>query len=186
MTKTNLKSVLPGIAILLAGAVWIWLSAAPGEQTTAGLIPAPQAGFLAPDFTLENAGGVLITLSDFRGKPVLVNLWASWCGPCRQEMPAIQRTFDAYKARGFTVLAVNVTSQDSEAAAMQFVEEHELTFPILLDRTGEVAALYENRALPSSFFVDPNGVIREVIIGGPMAEALLASRVQQLLTSGEK
>lgn len=173
-----------GPVVLLTGLLWIWLSAVPAGGTTSGKIPAPQSGFLAPDFTLETSAGEIITLSELRGRPILINLWASWCGPCRQEMPAIQRTFEMYQDRGFTVLAVNVTAQDNESAALAFVKEYGLTFPILMDREGDVARIYENRALPSSFFVDRDGVIREVVIGGPMAEALLVTRVQSLLPAG--
>lgn len=170
---------------LLLGGIWTFASAASPGETSAGLIRAPQAGFLAPDFSLNTFDGEQLSLSGFRGQPVLVNLWASWCGPCTAEMPAIQRVYERYQDQGFTVLAVNMTSQDSEAAAAAFVAEHALTFPVLLDVQGEVARLYENRALPSSFFVDRNGVIREVVVGGPMAEALLQTRVEQLFNYTE-
>ena len=175
---------LIGPALLAAGLAWIWLSAAPSGTTTSGRIPAPQAGFLAPDFTLQTPDGDTVTLSELRGRPVLINLWASWCSPCRQEMPAIQRAYDLYRDDGFVVLAVNVTAQDNETAALAFADELGLSFPILMDRKGEVARLYENRALPSTYFVDAEGVISEVVIGGPMAEALLVTRVQTLLENG--
>ena len=96
----------------------------------------------------------------------------------------MQRAFAQFKDQGFIILAVNVTAQDNEAAARAYVDEYQLTFPILLDRTGEVARLYENRALPSSYFVAPDGTITEVVIGGPMAEALLVTRTQQLFEDG--
>lgn len=178
------KYYLPFSAALLAvGALWIFLSAAPPGETTAGRIPAPQTGFLAPDFTLQSASGESVTLSDLRGRPVLVNLWASWCGPCRAEMPAMQRLHEAY-GDDFVILAVNMTAQDSQTAALAFAAEYGLTFPILFDPSGEVGRLYENRALPSSYFVDRDGVIREVVIGGPMAEAFLITRVETLLAEG--
>jgi peroxiredoxin len=95
-------------------------------------------------------------------------------------MPAMQRVYDRFKDAGFVVLAVNVTAQDSRETAEAFAANHELTFPILFDTTGEVAARYENRALPSSFFVRPDGVIGEIVIGGPMAEVLIETRVRTL------
>ena len=116
-----------------------------------------------------------------RGRPVLINLWASWCGPCRAEMPAIQRVYDQYRDQGFVVLAVNATRQDSLQAAQAFVDEFGFTYPILLDVDGVVASLYQLRAFPSSYFVDADGIIQEVVLGGPMNEALLATRVEQLL-----
>lgn len=169
------------LLILLLGAGWIWLSAVEPGETTSGLIPAPQKGFLAPDFTLETTSGESVTLSDFRGQGVLVNLWASWCGPCRAEMPAMQRVYDEYKDQGFVVLAVNITSQDSVTNALAFAEEYNLNFPILLDIRGEVADAYLMRAFPSSFFIDKDGVITEVVIGGPMSEVLLEVRAMQLI-----
>ena len=174
------------VLALLLGGLWAWTRAAAPGETSAGLIPAPQAGFLAPGFTLQTLTGEQLSLSDFRGRPVLINLWASWCGPCRAEMPAIQRVYDRYRQDGFTVLAVNMTAQDSEAAAAAFAAEYGLNFPILLDREGEVARLYENRALPSSFFVDEKGIIQEVVLGGPMAEALLRTRVEQLFAMEQR
>jgi len=186
---SSTTSKLPNLAawnvlslfILLLGAGWIWLSAAPAGATTGGAIPAPRAGFLAPDFSLPDAEGNLTTLSDLRGQAVLVNLWASWCTPCQAEMPAMQRVYEAYRAQGFTILAVNATHQDSQTAAAQFAAEKGLSFPILYDLDGSVAQSYQMTALPSSFFILPDGTINEVIIGGPMAEALLRVRVEQLL-----
>lgn len=175
------KWFIPGsLAALLLGALWILASRTAPGRAPAEVMTAPQAGFRAPAFSLATLDGENLSLNDFAGRPVLINLWASWCGPCRAEMPAIQRVYDTYQDQGFTVLAVNMTAQDNPAAARAFVEEYGLTFPVLLDTTGEVGRLYENRALPSSFFVRPDGSIAEVIIGGPMAEALLLTRVQNL------
>ncbi|MDK1118335.1 MAG: TlpA disulfide reductase family protein [Anaerolineae bacterium] len=167
--------------VLITALAWIFISADSSGTPTAGEIPAPRQNFLAPDFTLDTTLGESITLSDLRGQSVLVNLWATWCGPCRAEMPAIQKLYDEYKAQGFTVLAVNMTYQDNPFEVVPFVKEHNLTFPILLDETGEVGKKYQLRSLPSSFFIDSNGIIQEVIIGGPMSEALLRTRIEALL-----
>ncbi|MFZ5822719.1 MAG: peroxiredoxin family protein [Chloroflexota bacterium] len=169
------------IFILVAGLAWIFASADRSGASTAGQIPAPRQGFLAPDFTLQTTTGESIRLSDLRGQAVLVNLWATWCPPCRAEMPAIQKMYDEYKGQGFTVLALDMTYQDDPAAVAPFVQEYGLTFPVLLEPSGAVARLYELRSLPSSFFIDRQGVIREVVIGGPMAEALLRTRIEALL-----
>lgn len=167
--------------VLLAGLLWIWASAAPEGATTSGGIPAPQAGFLAPDFSLTTLDGETITLSDLRGQVVLLNIWASWCPPCRAEMPAMQRVWEEYQKQGVMVLAVNSTAQDTLADAQAFVTDNGLTFPIPLDTDGEVTRLYRVSSLPTSFFIGADGVIREVVIGGPMAEALLRSRVEQII-----
>lgn len=142
---------------------------------------APQAGFPAPDFSLQTPTGETYTLSELKGKAVLVNLWATWCPPCRAEMPAIQNIYDEYKDQGFIVLAINMTTQDNPLNIAPFATEYNLTFPILLDETGEISAAYQLRSLPSSYFIDREGVISEVVIGGPMAEALLRTRVERIL-----
>lgn len=167
--------------ILVLGAGWIWVSAAPASNTTSGQVPAPQTGFLAPDFTLEDQEGNTHTLSELRGQPVLINFWASWCPPCRAEMPAMQRAFEAYQEQGFLILAVNATNQDSVADAARFVAQRNLSFPILLDKNGSASRLYEVRSLPTSFFIGRDGIIQEVVVGGPLAEALLRVRAEQLL-----
>lgn len=177
---TNTRLLL-SILVLFAGAAWIWASRADASDTTAGKIPLPRQGFQAPDFSLQTADGQTITLSDLRGRPVLVNLWTSWCPPCRQEMPAMQKAYTDFHDQGFEILAVNATDQDSLPDALQFAADLGLTFPILLDNQGEVSRLYLLRSLPTSFFIDRQGVIREVVIGGPMSEALLRIRIQELL-----
>ncbi|HRE28375.1 MAG TPA: TlpA disulfide reductase family protein, partial [Anaerolineales bacterium] len=115
------------------------------------------------------------------GQVVIVNLWASWCGPCRAEMPALQSVYESLSAEGLVVLAVNSTAQDTEEAARAFVTEHALTFPVLLDREDSVSQAYRLRSLPSTFIVDRQGVIDSVLIGGPLAEAVLRSKVADLL-----
>ncbi len=169
------------LLLLLAGAVWTWASRDPEGVSAGGGFPVPRAGFPAPDFTLSTPDGESLRLSDLRGRPLLINLWASWCIPCRSEMPAMQRVYAEYEERGFLILAVNATDQDSREAAAAFARENGLTFPILLDEEGQVSQRYALQALPTSYFVDPAGVIREVVVGGPMSEALLRIRVQQLL-----
>ena len=167
---------------LLFGGLWIWLSAIPDTATTGGLVPSPREGFPAPDFTLDTLEGSQMTLTDFRGKVVMVNLWASWCPPCRAEMPAIEQIYQKNKAQGLEVLAVNTTYQDSESAAAQFVQDFGLTFPILLDRDGDMSKRYQLQALPTTYFIDRQGIIRAVIPGGPMSETLIESKITDLLT----
>jgi cytochrome c biogenesis protein CcmG/thiol:disulfide interchange protein DsbE len=168
------------ILILIAGASWIILSANTTNITIGGT-SAPQAGFAAPDFTLKTPTGETYTLSELRGQAVLVNLWATWCPPCRAEMPAIDKMYQEYKGRGFIVLAIDMTYQDNPMNVIPFTQEYGLTFPILLEETGDVASLYQLRSLPSSYFINRAGVIQEVVIGGPMSEALLRTRIEQIL-----
>jgi peroxiredoxin len=181
MHQRTKRRTLIYLFILLAGAAWIWTSRIPPGETTSGRIPAPQKGFLAPDFSLSTIDGQTIRLSELRGKPVLLNIWATWCPPCRAEMPAIQRAHQQYQAQGLAILGVNATQQDSRQEAVEFSRSQGLTFPILLDEEGQVNQLYQTRALPTSFFIDAQGVIQEVVVGGPMSEALLRIRIEQLI-----
>ena len=168
------------VVTLLVGALWTSAS----REVAAGDVarmPSPHAGFPAPDFALEDLSGETVSLADYRGQVVIVNLWASWCGPCRAEMPALQSVYESLSAEGLVVLAVNSTAQDTEEAARAFVTEHALTFPVLLDRADSVSQAYRLRSLPSTFIVDRQGVIDSVLIGGPLAEAVLRSKVADLL-----
>lgn len=167
--------------ILALGLVWIYLSADKTNASPSGTVAAPQQGFLAPDFELNTTSGETVKLSDLRGQAVLVNLWATWCPPCRAEMQSIEKVYNEYKDQGFVVLAVNMTYQDDASRVMPFVTEQGLTFPIVLDETGDMAQAYQLRSLPSSFFINRDGIINEVVIGGPMAEALLRTRVEEIL-----
>jgi peroxiredoxin len=169
------------VGILAIGLVWIGLSADRLGTSTNGLIPAPQKGFLAPEFTLETMSGGEVTLSDLHGQVVIVNLWASWCGPCRLEMPAFKNVYEEYKDRGLVILAVNSTSQDTLSAVEEFVAEYQLPFTILMDTNGTIARVYQVSALPTSVFIGRAGLISRVVVGGPRAESTLRAEIESLL-----
>jgi thiol-disulfide isomerase/thioredoxin len=168
------------ITLLVASAVWIWFSRVDPSHASAAETSAPHKGFLAPDFSLSTNEGETITLSDLRGKPVLINLWTSWCPPCKAEMPALEHVYQDYKDDGLEILAVNSTSQDNAADAIGFVQDLGLTFTILFDNDGSVSKQYHLQALPTSIFINREGVIQEIVVGGPMSEALLRSRIKTL------
>jgi len=182
LTRTARRRFL-FLGILILSMAWMLFSTDRSGSTTAGLIPAPQKGFLAPDFTLETLEGKSVTLSNLRGQAVLINFWATWCPPCRAEMPAFQETYTDYEKQGFVIVAVNATLQDNSTDIATFIEEFGLSFPVVLDTEGTVNQLYQVRSLPTSFFVDKEGVISEVVIGGPIAEALIRSRIEELITN---
>jgi thiol-disulfide isomerase/thioredoxin len=115
---------------------------------------------------------------------VLVNFWASWCPPCRYEMPAMERIHTQYGPDDFVILAVNNLRQDELTDAERFVAEQGLTFPIMLDTNGQVSAQYQVHSLPTSFFIDQDGIIRDIVIGG-MPEALLRTQAEKLIKEGE-
>src|SRR5262245_2444847 len=134
------------LAIWLVGAGWTWTSrvAVPSSDTSA--VASPHEGFMAPDFTLETLNGQQLSLSSLHVQVVLVNLWSTWGGPCRFEMPTIERIYEAERARGLTVVAINATFQDSESGARDFARQYGLTFSIVLDRDGTVSRAYLLRA----------------------------------------
>jgi peroxiredoxin len=109
----------------------------------------------APDFTLTNLDGEKVKLSDLKGQVVMINFWASWCGPCRQEMPLLNDIYAGYKKAGFVLLGVNL--DESADDAKSFLKKTPVNFPVLLDSQGKVADLYKNQAMPSSYFVDRKG-----------------------------
>jgi peroxiredoxin len=140
--------------------------------------PAPIVGSPAPDFTLKNINDESITLSDLKGRPVLINFWATWCGPCRIEMPAIEAAYQAHKGEGFTVLAVD--ADETKADVVDFANDLNLTFEFLLDPGLAVNDLYRIRAYPSSFFIGRDGVVAAYQIG-TMTESQLADNLEKIL-----
>jgi len=144
--------------------------AAPASVNSA---PAPVAGAPAPDFTLKTLDGSEASLSQFHGQPVLINFWASWCTPCRLEMPDLVRVYETHKAQGFVILGVNLTFQDSLPDVQAFVKEFNMTFPVLLDEEGNVTHnLYRLRGLPLSVFVNHEGIITRLNLGAMMGEQI--------------
>ncbi len=169
------------IAILTLSLIWIYFSRIPAETASASGRIAPHTGFLAPEISLLDTNGNEITLSELRGHPVIINFWATWCPPCRAEMPAMQRAYKDFEEEGVIILAVNSTNQDALPAVQQFIVEYDISFPVLYDNQGTAANTYQISSLPTTFFVGKDGVITEVVIGGPMAEALLRSRIDKML-----
>ena len=168
---------------LAAGILWTVASRVPSAVSAPlSSSPSPREGFLAPDFTLDTLAGNTITLSELRGKVVVVNFWATWCLPCRAETPALEKSYEQYKAVGVVILGVNLTDQDSISEVESFVQEFRLTYPILLDRDGTVSnSLYQIRGLPTTFFVNREGIIRTAVVGGPMSETFIRSKIEALL-----
>ncbi|MFH1648008.1 MAG: TlpA disulfide reductase family protein [Chloroflexota bacterium] len=142
-------------------------------------IPVP--GRTAPDFQLQSLGGETVSLSGLRGQPVMVNFWASWCGPCREEMPFIQKVYEdtTWKTRGLVILAVNLA--ESPAEVQKFMDALGLSFTVLLDSQQEVGKLYNVSAIPTTYFIDKNGIIRDVKIGSFQSVAEIDAKLQKLV-----
>jgi len=175
------NQTLLSILILIAGLSWIGITSIYFKSTSENKFSVPKEGFPAPDFGLMNLEGEMYHLSTLHGQVILVNFWTSWCPPCKTEMPALESVYQSYKDQDFLILAVNATHQDSVSTASSFSKDIGLSFPVLLDIDGNITNKYQVHSFPTTFFIDKDGVIHEIIIGGPMAEALLRTRVENLL-----
>lgn len=183
MIETPRTRFLFLVGIFMLAFLWTLASrASPADVAASDHPPSPQEGFSAPDFTLTTLSGKTLTLSDLRGQVVLLNFWASWCLPCKGEMPALQHAYSDYHDLGLEIVAVNATDQDSEQNARAFVEEYQLSFPIPMDVDGSVSQKYTLRGLPTTFFIDRQGQIQKVVVGGPMSAALIRSQIETLLS----
>ena len=140
------------ITTLLRPRLWL---AALVMMAAPPLIAAP-----APDFTLPSLAGENIKLSELRGDVVMINFWASWCGPCRQEMPHLERLYQRYRKLGFVLLGVNVEKESGKAQRM--LREVKVSFPILFDRANRVSRLYAVKAMPTTVLIDRGGEVRFV------------------------
>ncbi|MGE7674286.1 peroxiredoxin family protein [Lysinibacillus sp. NPDC094403] len=138
-----------------------------------------QVEYVAPDFELKTLKGETVRLSDYVGKKVILNFWATWCPPCKEEVPHMQKIYEEYKNQGIEILAVNVTNKDKgEEAVAQFVKEHGLTFEVLLDEEGFVGSKYQVFTLPTTYMIDTKGNMID-IIEGPMNEALMKELINK-------
>jgi cytochrome c biogenesis protein CcmG/thiol:disulfide interchange protein DsbE len=169
LTRTSafVSVVLLGLLIVL-----IWNIA--GQRRATGGMAASRGGpsaSPAPDFDIPLYGSdVHFRLSDHRGQGVVINFWASWCHPCREEMPVLEEGWRTYKDRGIAFIGANVSDSEEKAAA--FLREIGVTYPNGPDPGGEVSALYHLSGLPETFFVTPDGVVAQRVIGGVTAEGL--------------
>jgi peroxiredoxin len=145
----------------------------------AGLIMVIGSGLAwGMDFQLTDLDGKSQSLSQHRGKVVLVNFWATWCKPCTTEMPAMQTTYDKLRDKGFVVLAIN--ELEDEAKVREHIKQYSHTFPVLLDRSNKVANQFGVFGLPVSVFIDEKGVVREYIKGGLLTEQLILDAVARI------
>jgi len=190
--------VLPLLIVAtLVGGLWYWqqrdtggatggadglgIVELPADRNPTGRLPSTDIGRAAPDFVLETPDGARLRLSDLRGKPVLVNFWASWCAPCRQEMPEIVRAYNAQQPPGARWQVVAVDLQENAGAVRAFADEFGMRFPVVIDRTGGVADAWRIggpvEGIPSSYFLDAEGVVRARAFG-PMTADTLTEHLQ--------
>jgi peroxiredoxin len=160
----------------------------PAAMVTEGGNVEAAVGALAPDFLLERAGSGELRLSEYRGRPVVLNFWATWCPPCTREIPQLVAAYGRYRDNGLVIIGVNL--QEGKAVVRPFIEDFGIEFPIVIDRSGRVAGKYRvggigtDRGLPTTFFIDGEGVIRSVYTG-PFLETRRETEVQEAIGRDE-
>jgi peroxiredoxin len=183
-----------GLLAVILGGLWYWDQRGEGANDAFGTVelpaaknptgqsPAAEVGRAAPDFLLETPDGGTLRLSDLQGRPVLVNFWASWCAPCRQEMPELVRAYERHRDAGLEIVGINL--QEPDQRVLDFAEEFGIEFPLVIDRDGELSDVWRLggpiQGIPTSYFIDATGVIRAEHYG-PMTEELLEERLALVL-----
>lgn len=165
------------LLILSLGSGWIWFNRMPVALSADANASQPAVNYPAPDFALTTLTGDAFSLRAARGKPVVLNFWATWCGPCQRELPTLQAAAERY---GDQVLIIGVDQGEEAATVQRYVDDLGLTFPIPMDSEFAVSELYNVRGLPTTYFIDPDGVIRQVWLG-EMNSITLAEGVAELL-----
>ena len=155
-----MKRVLSVVLLLILVSLLL-ITGCANETTT--VTRGPQVGSLAPDFNLVNLEGNYISLDSFRGKPVLLNFWATWCGPCRIEMPHLQEIYEEWTDKGLVLLTVDVG--ESSTIARNFMQENGFTMPVLVDSSRVTLDMYQITGIPTTYFIDKDGIIQGKRVG---------------------
>ena len=169
--------VITMVLVSIVALLGVLLPGCTGSGSTSG--QGPEIGKTAPGFTLKGLDGQEVSLSDLRGKPVLLNFWASWCGPCRLEMPFLQQIYEKWTGEGLVLLAVNL--QEDQNTVQEFVRNGGFTFPILLSPGNEVPLAYNIRGIPATFFIDADGIIRDIKIGAFSGVGEVESKLAKIM-----
>jgi len=172
------KSALTIAALLVVGFVGLLVWGMLNKEPITGLSGVTMVNRAAPDFTLTTFQGATVSLKDLRGKPVVINFWASWCPPCRYEAALLELTWRAYKDRGLIFLGVNI--QDRKEDALNYIREFDITYPNGPDPTGEISIDYGVSGLPVTFFVSGKGeVVRRWV--GAVEKSVLIGSIEEIL-----
>jgi len=166
------------VVTAVVGVAWLFANRLPADaaRSVGALPPAPAVGHPAPNFTLTGLDGQTFTLSDLRGKPVVLNFWATWCPPCRAEMPELQAASERLAGE---VAIIGVNQGENAQQVTDFTRSLGFTFPMPLDERMDVSRQYLVRNLPTTFFIDRDGIVRYTQIG-PLTEATLVQRLKTI------
>lgn len=178
MPRKLLPFLLLGFGLILIAISTYFILRGPLTQTELSTVPA-RVNFPAPELTLTDIQGVSRSLADYRGQVVLVNLWATWCAPCKEEMPVLQTFYDDYRDQGFVVIAIN--DGDPASDVREFVGDYALTFPVWLDPTYiATEEAFHTLNLPASFVIDRQGTIQLAWVGR-ISSSMLEQHVTPLI-----
>jgi peroxiredoxin len=155
--RSRLTITMVSLAILAVAFGVVWMQSSKYEPLTVG---KP-----APDFNLPDLNEKTVRLSDYRGKVVFLNFWATWCKPCREEMPSMELLYKNFEGDGFVVLAVSIDRVTTKKDIPPFVKSMSLTFPILVDSWGQTDKRYKLMGVPETYIIDQQGILREKVIG---------------------
>jgi thiol-disulfide isomerase/thioredoxin len=187
-SRIPLLASIAFLALLIAacGTLIPGLGAAPNAPSGQSARPTfAKEGELAPEINLKSMTGDQITLSKLEGRPVVVNFWATWCGPCREEFPALVRAYRKYQDKGLVILGVNFQDEASDEGVLTFMRNSLVNFPIVRDTGERVGRMYNVRGLPTSFFVDKQGIIRDIVVGSvagyPREDTFLEEELAKIL-----
>jgi len=161
--QINYRAVILILLIIAGLVVLLLLNRNRSYNNSVKIVPI-EVGLPAPDFAFPGMDGKMVNLSDFRGKVVLVNIWATWCSSCVDEMPSMEKLYQKLKGENFEILAVSIDSLGEKVVA-SFMKKYKLTFPALIDSAGAIRMGYRTTGVPESFIIDKDGVLVKKIIG---------------------
>ncbi len=169
----SLLAIVIGLLLIAGPALLSSLSSTPRPALQSGLQSSlPKEGEAIPDFELPTLDGRTVRLSTLRGSPVLINFWATWCAPCKQEMPLLVEQYNWNKGKGLHVLAIDTLANDNVDDMRAFAKQFNMNFDVLVDKTDAVAGGWEVMGLPTTFFVKPDGMVAKVHVGQLTADQL--------------
>lgn len=161
--RVNLQSIMLIFLIIIGIGILVLLQTKDSSFNLSGR-PRLGKGESAPNFTLPDLDAKMVSMADYKGKVILLNIWATWCPPCVEEMPSMEKLHQELKDEDFEILAVSIDTSGAKTV-LPFMKKHKLSFPALTDTKGAITSLYQTTGVPESFIIDKDGIIVEKVIG---------------------